>query len=35
MAAEMTRLLLAQIDATDSRITSVIFDPVLVVRQSA
>jgi DNA-binding LacI/PurR family transcriptional regulator len=35
MAAEMTRLLLAQIDSTQRRITSVIFDPTLVVRQSA
>lgn len=35
MAAEMTRVLLDHIDRPDRRPTSVIFDPVLVVRQSA
>lgn len=35
MAAEMTRILLDQIDKPERPVTSVIFDPVLVVRQSA
>ncbi|GAA3040843.1 LacI family DNA-binding transcriptional regulator [Streptosporangium longisporum] len=35
MAAEMARLLLAHIEEPDRRATSVIFEPVLVVRQSA
>jgi DNA-binding LacI/PurR family transcriptional regulator len=35
MAAEMTRLLLAHIEDPDRRITSVIFEPTLVVRESA
>ena len=35
MAAEMARLLLAQIDAPEHRTTSVIFEPTLVERQSA
>ncbi|KAB8166470.1 substrate-binding domain-containing protein [Streptomyces sp. 3MP-14] len=35
MAAEMTRLLLDRIDQPDRRLTSVIFEPTLVQRQSA
>ncbi|HEX4703120.1 MAG TPA: LacI family DNA-binding transcriptional regulator [Pseudonocardiaceae bacterium] len=35
MAAEMARLLLAHIEDPDRRITSVIFEPTLVVRESA
>ncbi|MDT0267263.1 LacI family DNA-binding transcriptional regulator [Streptomyces sp. DSM 44915] len=35
MAAEMTRLLLDRVDQPDRRLTSVIFEPTLVVRQSA
>lgn len=35
MAGEMTRILLEQIDQPEHPVTSVIFDPVLVVRQSA
>ena len=35
MAAEMTRLLLDRIDQPDRRLTSVIFEPTLVTRQSA
>ncbi|GLX00174.1 LacI family DNA-binding transcriptional regulator [Microtetraspora sp. NBRC 16547] len=35
MAAELARLLLAQIEQPDRRVTSVIFEPTLVVRESA
>jgi DNA-binding LacI/PurR family transcriptional regulator len=35
MAAEMTRLLLERVEQPDLRIASVIFDPTLIIRQSA
>jgi DNA-binding LacI/PurR family transcriptional regulator len=35
MAAEMANLLLTALDHPDRRVTSVVFEPTLVVRQSA